>query len=35
MAREAVMEAVAALTSFDSKAEPLRQLAQYIVERKK
>lgn len=35
MAREAVQEAVAALTPFDLKAEPLRLLARYIVERKK
>jgi geranylgeranyl diphosphate synthase type II len=35
MAREAANEAIAALASFDSKAEPLRLLARFIVERKK
>ncbi len=35
MAREAVQEAIAALTLFDQKADPLRALANYIVERKK
>ena len=35
MAREAVQNAVAALASFDAKADPLRALANYIVERKK
>lgn len=35
MAREAVQEAIAALTVFDRQAEPLRALANYIVDRKK
>ena len=35
MAREAVQEALAALALFDRKADPLRALANYIVERKK
>lgn len=35
MAREAVQEALIALTSFDLQADPLRALANYIVERKK
>ena len=35
MAREAAHEAIAALALFDSKAEPLRQLARFIVDRKK
>ena len=35
MAREAVQEAVAALAVFDRQADPLRALAQYIVDRKK
>ena len=35
MAREAVQNAVAALAPFDDKADPLRSLANYIVERKK
>ena len=35
MAKEAVQKAIAALTSFDSQADPLRDLANYIVERKK
>jgi geranylgeranyl diphosphate synthase type II len=35
MAREAVQEALAALVLFDRKADPLRALANYIVERKK
>lgn len=35
MAREAVQNAVAALASFDPKADPLRSLANFIVERKK
>jgi geranylgeranyl diphosphate synthase type II len=35
MAREAVQEAVAALAAFDHQAEPLRALANYIVNRKK
>ncbi len=35
MAREAVQEAIAALALFDRKADPLRALANYIVERKK
>ncbi len=35
MAREAVQEAIAALDLFDRKADPLRALANYIVERKK
>jgi geranylgeranyl diphosphate synthase type II len=35
MAREAVQEAITALASFDLQADPLRTLANYIVERKK
>jgi geranylgeranyl diphosphate synthase, type II len=35
MAREAVQEAVAALAVFDHQADPLRTLANYIVDRKK
>lgn len=35
MAREAVKEAIAALESFDAQADPLRALAQFIVDRKK
>ena len=35
MAREAVQEAITALAAFDQQAEPLRALANYIVERKK
>jgi len=35
MAREAVEEAIGALSVFDSQAEPLRALAQFIVDRKK
>ncbi len=35
MAREAVQKAIAALTPFDSQADPLRDLANYIVERNK
>jgi len=35
MAREAVQEAIAVLDLFDRKADPLRALANYIVERKK
>ena len=35
MAREAVEEAIAALDVFTSQAEPLRALAQFIVDRKK
>jgi geranylgeranyl diphosphate synthase, type II len=35
MAREAVQEALSALSSFDHQAEPLRALANYIIERKK
>ena len=35
MAREAAAEAVAALASFDRKADPLRALANYIVDRRK
>ena len=35
MAREAVQEALTALTPFDMQADPLRALANYIVERKK
>ena len=35
MAREAVQVAIAALASFDDKADPLRALANYIVDRKK
>jgi len=35
MAREAVQEAVAALAGFDHRADPLRALARYIVDRKK
>lgn len=35
MAREAVEEAVTALSIFDAKAEPLRALARYIYERNK
>jgi geranylgeranyl diphosphate synthase type II len=35
MAREAVQEALAALADFDGQADPLRALANYIVERKK
>lgn len=35
MAREAVQEALTALAPFDRQAEPLRILANYIVERKK
>ena len=35
MAREAVQEALAALTLFDQQADPLRALANYIVERNK
>jgi len=35
MAREAVQEALAALAVFDGQADPLRALANYIVERKK
>ena len=35
MAREAVQEAIAALAAFDHQAEPLRALANYIVNRKK
>ena len=35
MAREAAAEAVAALASFDRKADPLRTLANYIVDRRK
>lgn len=35
MAREAVQNAGAALLSFDAKADPLRSLANFIVERKK
>ncbi len=35
MAREAVQEALAALAPFDQQADPLRALADYIVERKK
>jgi len=35
MAREAVQEALAALAPFDQQADPLRALANYIVERKK
>jgi geranylgeranyl diphosphate synthase type II len=35
MAREAVQEAIAALTAFDYQADPLRALANYIVNRKK
>ena len=34
-AREAVAAAVAALESFDQRAEPLRQLARYIYDRKR
>lgn len=35
MAREAVQEAVAALANFDHRADPLRSLAHYIVDRNK
>ncbi|WP_319586368.1 farnesyl diphosphate synthase [uncultured Desulfobulbus sp.] len=35
MAREAVQEAIAALAAFNHQAEPLRALANYIVNRKK
>lgn len=35
MAREAVQEALVALDPFDQQADPLRALANYIVERKK
>jgi geranylgeranyl diphosphate synthase type II len=35
MAREAVQEAIAALECFDAQADPLRALAQFIVDRKK
>jgi geranylgeranyl diphosphate synthase type II len=35
MAREAVQEAIAALAAFDRQADPLRALANYIVDRKK
>lgn len=35
MAREAVQEAIGALAGFESQAEPLRALAQFIVDRKK
>ena len=35
MAREAVQEAITALNSFDAQADPLRALAQFIVDRKK
>ncbi len=34
MAQEAAQEAIAALQDFDHKAEPLRNLAEYIVRRK-
>ncbi|ADW18548.1 farnesyl-diphosphate synthase [Desulfobulbus propionicus DSM 2032] len=35
MAREAVQEAIAALAAFDHQADPLRNLANFIVDRKK
>lgn len=35
MAREAVQEAISALAIFDHQADPLRSLAQFIVDRKK
>jgi geranylgeranyl diphosphate synthase type II len=35
MAREAVQEALTALESFDTQADPLRALAHFIVDRKK
>lgn len=35
MAREAVQEALTALDGFDAQADPLRALAQFIVDRKK
>jgi geranylgeranyl pyrophosphate synthase len=35
MAREAVQAAIAALSPFDRQADPLRALANYIVDRTK